>query len=129
MACKSPCIVHAITNVRMPTNGGVSSSPPMRGYSGPISVTATTIASAMRLYNNVSHMVGYPVWMTGDSTKRLWQIQSECPIERFDEKAPAELCTVGVYADSNAVRQECFSFLSASYRERLVVVCQLFEVA
>ncbi len=59
MAGRSPCFVHAITNARMLTKGSVSSSPPMRGYLGPISVTATTIAPAISPLNNVSHMVGY----------------------------------------------------------------------
>ena len=44
------------------------------------------------------------------------------------EKALAEPCSVGVYADSVAVRQECFCDL-INVKRRLVIMGDFFEVA
>ena len=53
IAGKSPCFVHAIMKAKTLTSGNVKSNPPMRGYLGPISVTAIMIAPAMIPLNSV----------------------------------------------------------------------------
>jgi hypothetical protein len=60
IAVRSPCFVQAMIKASMLTRGSVNNRPPIRGYFGPISVTATTIAPAMMPLNRVSHIVFYP---------------------------------------------------------------------